>query len=613
MKNKNLKKFLLCLLAVLAIFALSACDSGDGNTPGGDETPTGEIKYTVKLTDYKGEPANFKDIVVEFYKEGSDEPVATRMVSKSGTVSAKLDSGKYTFRIILNEGVKSHYDEASCVLTADKPETEVVVYQIPAETQYTVYPPFRNENGDETRNEPYNPKVFGVGGYYAELDRTDMSYFLFAADKGGVYRIGTTDKTVDIGYYGDPNVIQNRKLLETKDGAFEINILQSSLGEGSIGMIVVGISSNDVKNVILTAERIGDIPPGPPEKIIQAEQLPGNFGKVDYLNHRLVNVSVTDRNAKVVYNESDGYYHFGNENGPIVYVRVASSSPYGLAAFSEIETRLWKNIYDENGEIVEQWIYNDLIKFYEAICDQNGICPLTTEFMNMIKNVGEQFGWWDFESEGRNIFAYDSDGNQTDVNELTIVKGNEWMFPLCYVEEFVFGVDSPIKVLPVADKNYSVMVRENGAVSFVSTKAATLIIKDADGIAVNYGGSVYTALDGEIRVVLKAGELGFSLTGPDRASVSFTFESVGVYVTPRENIDFAITVDAEKASAIVIDKTATLVIENAEGLTVTYAGAVYSPDENGQIKVVITAEDMEFFVESNEKKYVEYTFVNVNK
>ncbi len=595
---------------MLTLFSLAACDGGDNAPPDdGDKEPSGKAEYTIVVSDHSGSVPDY-DVNIELFKDG--ERVTMRRADKDGKVKLELDRGNYTFTIRSSKK-ELYYDEAQCVLSAERITADVRLYTKP-EDSYPIYPPFRDVNGTETRNEVYEAKIIGVGAYYVEIDRADMAYFIFDPDEGGVYKVSVADKSIDIGYYGNPHAVQNMKLLETNDGSFEIPVYDSSIGTETSAMMVFGLSTATAKNAIVIVERMGDIPPGPPETIVVPSELPSKFDKVDYLNHRLVNVSVTDSEAKVVYSESDGFYHYGTVNGPIVYVRITSATPYGLAAFSEIETRLWENIYDENGEVAERLIYNQLINAYEAICDENGICPLTNELVSMLKGVGEQFGWWNFKNSGRNIFEYDKDGTLTGVNELTIVKGNEWMFPLCYVEEFVYGEDSPIYVTPSEEKSFSVMVRENGAVGFVSYKAATIVIKDAEGITLSYGGHTYTADEnGEIRVVLKASELSFSISGPDRASVSFTFEGVATYYTPIENADFSVGIKDGKTAFVVVDKTATLVINDAEGLTVTYGGESFTPDADGRITVVITADDMSFGIDCEENRYVMFTFVNVNK
>ncbi len=603
MKNKLITKMVAVLLAVLMLVPLAGCDNGT-ETP---TPPTGPAEYTVIVSDHSGNVPEF-NVLVEFFDQ-SGERLSMKRIDSEGKVKIELERGSYTFVVKSNETL--YYDESECVLTAEKLTAEVKLYTTP-EDSYTIYPPFSDENGEESRATPYEAMIIGVGASYVEIDRTDMAYFIFNAEQGGMYRVSVTDKSIDLGYYGNPHAVQDIKLLETADGAFEIPIYDSSIGSETSAMIVIGLSSATAKNAVIVIERIGDIPPGPPETMLAAKELPKDFDKVDYLNHRLVNVSVTDRNAKVVFNEADGYYHYGTENGPIVYVRIASASPYGLAALSEIETRLWKNIYDDDGEVSERIIYNQMIKSYEAVCDENGICPLTSEVVEMIKSVGEQLGWWDFENSGRNIFMYDSDGNLTDINELTIAKGNEWMFPLCYVEEFVYGEESPIRVNPVEEKNYSVMVRENGAVSFVSEKAATLVIENASGITVTYGGKAYTAgQDGIIRVMLRANDLAFSLSGPDRATVSFAFEQVATYLSPVANAEFSVVVKTDAPVAIVLEKNATLVIEDADGLTVIYGDQRVTAGADGRLTLDITESNLEFVIETNENKNITFTFTDV--
>jgi hypothetical protein len=98
-------------------------------------------------------------------------------------------------------------------------------------------------------------------------------------------------------------------------------------------------------------------------------------------------------------NETDGYYHLGTADGPIVYIDLNAETPY-IASIETIcaNQRIGVYVYDDNGEFVKKLSFSELFVQYEF-----GRVPLTEKLAYAIKTFGEWQGWWDF-SKSNHIF-----------------------------------------------------------------------------------------------------------------------------------------------------------------------------------------------------------------
>ena len=141
------------------------------------------------------------------------------------------------------------------------------------------------------------------------------------------------------------------------------------------------------------------------------------------LGSTLKDIDVTSLDLTVVYNESDGFYHYGSADGPVVFIRISSASPYmdSLVTVTEF-SRLGVYIYDENGKFVRKESYHEMLDAYKVVCDENGVCPLTPELEYMVKKFGEKQGWFDF-SNDRDLFG-----------DKLVPPTTAWLFICCYYE-----------------------------------------------------------------------------------------------------------------------------------------------------------------------------------
>ena len=145
------------------------------------------------------------------------------------------------------------------------------------------------------------------------------------------------------------------------------------------------------------------------------------------------------KEIQVVYNEKDGYYHLNTADGPVLYVRITTSTKY-LDPLKTIVslTNIGKMFYDENGNFIKKESYVDAIyidkilqpnnnnSYYAAVADkQYGVVPLTEELIYILKNSGED-GWY---KKGSPDYIFDNSAIPADV-----IPQNAWLFACVYFE-----------------------------------------------------------------------------------------------------------------------------------------------------------------------------------
>ncbi len=520
MKNKKiLWLVLLSVILCFSIFAIGCEEGAETDAESGTEKDAGPLTYTVKLTDYAGNVPD-ASILIEMFK--GESSVGMKKLSKEGTATFELESGDYTFVPKASSG-EYHYDKDACSFSAEKTVAEVVLYA-KASVRSTIYPPMEGEN------QPYDAAVIGEGATFIEMDRPEMTYCLFAPERGGIYRVGLIGgENIAIGCYGESNVVLDHKTVKTENNTFEIEVLNSSIGSGMGGTLklVIGLESNDAEDAIVYVERIGDPKPIMPWTILEPMEIRDDFVRSDHLNHKLADISVTDKNVKVVKG-NDGYYHYGDTNGPVVFIRISSASKY-LQSFTEIceAANLCRFFYDDAGNLIRKEGYNLLIAEYEKVSDNNGVVPLTDELINAVKNSGEHMGWWYFNENGTNIFSYDADGVATGVDESNIVKENAWMFACCYNEKFAYGSsDAPIKLTPSDTNSFRALIPTDGTLYLTSQSESKFTLKNAAGLTVSYNGEDYTADETGVLTLTVEKGTSFTIKGEASAEIEFDFKLV---------------------------------------------------------------------------------------
>ena len=337
------RKIFIALILVLTLafsLALASCGGNDGTDTSTDtstnsstdtntDTGSSEITYTVKVIDYTGAPVS-SGLFVQLYKDG-EEFGSMKKASKDGVASFTLEKGEYTFELVLTDETVT-YDKASCVLTAKKPSQEIMLYSELGDREFIMYP-YDNTLGERYE---YSAKFISEGATLVPID--GMTYYVFEPTRGGVYKFSyISDVALTIGYFGgSEHFVFQESSIEVKDRAFTIEVKDSGVSTEHTGTtrIIIGVRSLAVDSCIMTIERISDPIAETPRIDYLPIEYPSEKCSYSYLNATLVDVDVLDKNLSIVYNAQDGYYHHGGENGPIVLMRITSSSKERLSANS---------------------------------------------------------------------------------------------------------------------------------------------------------------------------------------------------------------------------------------------------------------------------------------
>lgn len=408
MKMKRISALLLAVTVLLSAVLLGACGKDSGNAA-----------YEVKVVDAAGNPCS--GVIVKFMQNGTQ--AAMQPVDENGVAKKALPKGDYTLELVYTDAsVTGYVDPATAVLSAEKTSVQITLYNTVSGEGTDLF-----ANGKDC-------KAFYVtaGGTYLTVTKSERNFFLFAPAEAGTYKVSIDNKDMKLGYYGSPYYVQEQSLEEVVDNAFTISISKSMIGAGSTGTVVMVLGIDGAAEdagCILNIQRTGE-----PEYNISDEpwteyettHTPAPFtltlGAGEELTY--VDIKGTTEANKVVYNEADGYYHFGTADGPVVYLHLGKGAPYvalqtviqGDGAMGGAPIRHY--FFDADGNFVKKEDYTDILATYFDNMDEKlGIYPLTADLIYILQNGC--CGWWDTESPD-----YIFDGCNPEIG---------WMFALCYV------------------------------------------------------------------------------------------------------------------------------------------------------------------------------------
>ena len=523
---------------VLVASFICACGGTNTGTETNTETQTQTntstepesttLDYVVKVVDYKGNPIS-SGLFVQLYKDG-EELDGMKKANAQGEAKFTLEKGEYTFELVLAEdGLTYNADE--CVLTEKKPTKEIMLYNTLGTNSLKIYP--YDQSTDETY--PYDAKFVKEGATRVDIDK--MSYYVFQPERSGIYKFSyVSDVTLTIGYFGgSEHYVFRESTIDVVDGAFTMEIKESSISTGTGGSVrlIIGIKSLAVKDCVLVVERVGDAEAELQRIDYAAKETPKEVCKYNYLNYGFINLDVTNPDLKVIYNENDGYYHYGDENGPVVLMRISSMGRY-LAPFTEMcETaNLFAIIYDENGKPLRSEVYNSMIEAYAQKCDETGVVPLTKELEYAVRNLGEYNGWWGENSIFKS-FSLDENGNVTEGEPIEVNPDIAWLFACCYVDANAKGGEnSKIVITDTIDETELYVKIDTGCEFFFKSSQqvkATITIENAEGLVLVFASNEYTADEnGVIEFTIDATSLiEFSIknTSEEMKDITFTYST----------------------------------------------------------------------------------------
>ncbi len=401
----------MAMMLMLIVMGLTGC--------------SGEKKYSVTVKDALGNPYT-KGAIVQFLQDGKQ--VAIQPCDEEGVATKKLAKGEYKIALMsTDEAINFHYEEG-LKLTEKERELEVIAaYKVSGE------PTVLYASGNEC--DAYD---ITTGCTYVELNTEGRNYFLFTPREAGNYEFSIADNAnVELGYYGAPHYVQNNNVAEVVKNKFTISVSASMIGTGDTGtnVFVLGVDAKDdkVKNCVIGVERLGDA-------IKTLEDEPWTiYNKTSELKAYTLpagaqiqefDLTKSEKDYKVVYNEEDGFYHLKSADGPLVLVRLGEDCDY-IACFKTILDRSGVNKYffDKDGEFEKKESYSEcLLEYIEYVDENEGVYPLTKDLKYIIQQHGEYVGWWDIESYGY-IFK-DVNGN----NDPSINPEIAWLLMCCYIE-----------------------------------------------------------------------------------------------------------------------------------------------------------------------------------
>lgn len=410
MKNmKRIKALLLALTMLLSIVGLSACG--------------GNAVYQVKVLDGQGQICT-SGVIVKFLQDGKQ--IAMQPVNGEGIAQKELPKGNYTIELTFtSDKLSGHYEPVT--LTSSKTSAEVTLMSGVSSEGVTLF--VTSSSGESKEYTAYNVTA---GSTYIPVKANNRNYFLFTPDKAGTYKFSVDNADLTIGYYGAPHFVQSQSAAELTDGAFTLSISESMIGtaESGTSSYVIGVDGGaEDGNCVLSIIRTGDPAwnvSDEPWTEYKTSHTPTPFTLKLGAGESLSYVDITGKTEgkDVVFNEADGFYHFGTADGPVVYVHLAKGAPHvalqvvieGDGALGGAPIREY--FFDENEKFIKKEDYTEILRTYFANMDKDlGIYPLTEDLVYIIKNGCH--GWWT-ESDPDFIF----EGSNPEI---------AWMFALCYV------------------------------------------------------------------------------------------------------------------------------------------------------------------------------------
>ena len=503
------------LLLILSLFLLASC--GGGETPSESlsesESQTesdGDVEYTVLVTDEAGAPEN--DVIVTLFR--GEEEMGTRLVRSEGRVSFRLPAGDYTFTLTSASG-ELYYDASLCALSAASPTATVAVtpYLEGEEREIVAYS--KATGADRT----YLATAVGVGTFAVRLDKGERTYFIFTPEEAGLYEFSfSSHRRVELGYYGTPINVFRETLTEVEDRALCVEVHPTSLG-GIQLVLGLDTAENGADVCLFSVTRVREYEETYidfPFDIYEEGYTPSkHLHDFDNWIPTVTDLDVTDPALSVVLG-TDGYYHLGSAEGPLVYLRVASDSKY-VDAFSTMisKSHFCCYFFDEEGAFLKKESYHDYMAALVTVADRNGLVPLDEKLEYVIKTVGEYRGWWDLGKTGH-IFGDDIP-----------VKGNEWLFAACTVEfDKTAGQSETAPLSPLSSGTFCIEAGGNlyYTVEKLAIAGETLVIHDPEGLlTLVYGNDLFEAdSKGEIRIAANIRHSSVVILAEADAQITYT-------------------------------------------------------------------------------------------
>lgn len=425
-----MKKHILILAVIASLFVFCACGASeypDASQPGTTPSTTvpatmsTEAEYQVSVVDALGNPCG-SGVIVRFMK--GDVQASMQVVNEDGTAIKTLPRDDYSVELAFTGDESAfHYDTQDLVLSSANTQVQVVLSHALTGEGVSLH-----ANG-----KAYDAYSVFEGCTYVTLHE-GRNYFLFTPKEAGTYEISVPVGIAGVGYYGAPHFVQEYSAVEVIDNKVQVSVKASMIGTGNTGttVLVLGLDAEAESDCILAVKRIGepiwDVS-DEPWTVYQTTAQLSPFSLPEGTKLTDFDVTASSDTYQLVYNESDGFYHVGSVDGPLVLVRLTQRSQYldDLKTVAE-KSHVCKYFYDENGGFIKKESYNEcLLDYFTFVDEATGTYPLTEDLKYIIQQRGEYYGWWNTESRSGCIFVDDNGAVLPGLNTEIA-----WLFLCCY-------------------------------------------------------------------------------------------------------------------------------------------------------------------------------------
>ena len=342
------------------------------------------VQYSVRVTGSDGNAR--QGATVQFLAGG--EVIAAVPTDANGVASAELLPDTYDVELVNVMG--EIYNSSGCVLTPESRELSIRLYGLPgAGEEIYAY----SASADDYVS--YTASRISEGSYWVTLNSDDMTYFLFIAPREGRFKLSVPENLpISIGYYGSTSFVLTESAVPEENNAILVDVYDDMVYNYAF---VIGVMAEDVPlgESVLSVEYVG-------ERETTVNDIPWNdlmpgceLPEYTMGAGTVTEFAVDSAEIVLVYSESDGYYHVGSEDGPVVLVNLDNNTKY-MDALTTVcsNMRLGVYVYDDEGNLLSKDSYNELIWAYNEVAD-GGYYPLDDTLRDMLIAVGNHMGWYD--------------------------------------------------------------------------------------------------------------------------------------------------------------------------------------------------------------------------
>lgn len=352
---------------------------------------------------------------ISFYGSGIDEAVATMDTSNgTGMYLLSLTAGeRYIFSCATADKEAGSY---AFLVSKPIPTAETVTAKTTG--TYTL-----NYNGIDTAILHFNPSESGI--YTISSDNTQY------VAKLECYSYANRTPLYD----NDGNILGADDICTT---AYENEVQTSYVGNTYVyHIIITPVNGGELSYPATLDVKITRTGDASEERTIETTEMTTENTTAFGDQSGTLTWIALDGTQDVVYNETDGFYHMGTADGPVLVVAVNRNIRDYDYNFSTIEYLLYENeettisdekqrneltLYDTEDSYI-RWNYSEFVAAYKLLANSDGVYGVNGEWKLFL----ERFAACKFESTFGQLSAHE--------DQLTAAEGYEWLFACGYYAE----------------------------------------------------------------------------------------------------------------------------------------------------------------------------------